>query len=114
MKPRAALPLILALGCFVSACAHHPPSSSSWHIIEAPRRPCTGPSGPWLRSDCLHHRPNQCFETSAPLSKWSRVSVRRWWQFAVVDFDSSAECYTRLRSIQPHSPPVLFGAEPVG
>ena len=45
MKPRhaAALALVLAFGCLGAGCTRRPPLST-WHIVEAPRRTCVGPT----------------------------------------------------------------------
>ncbi len=66
LRHAAALALLVALGCL--GCTRHPP----WHIMEAPRRPCSGPGDPALRYDC--HSPDTCFDLAASLNKWSRVT----------------------------------------
>lgn len=69
-------------------CTRHLPSSS-WYVMEAPRRPCVGPTAAGIFSRC-HHLADQCFETGAPLNRWSRVGgVRRVWPF---NFDSEDAC----------------------
>jgi hypothetical protein len=65
-----------------------------WFIIEAPTRPCVGPADPRLSHDCLYSR-TQCFDTGAALSKWRRI---------VGDFESAAECGTRLYALSGVSP----------
>ncbi len=73
-----------------------------WFIIEAPTRLCVGPADPGLSHDCLYTR-TQCFDTGAALSKWRRI---------VGDFESAAECGTRLYALsgvypQWHGPPIF-------
>ena len=80
-----ALALVLVLGCRVGAVYARRPLSS-WRIVQAPHRACTGPRDPGM-FDCLHPGAGQCFDTHAALNNWSRVSA---------DFDSKQECDARL------------------
>jgi hypothetical protein len=130
LRHAAELALVVAFGCLMPGCTRHPPSSA-WHLVEAPRRLCVGPPTPttpfdptkpigphnqfpWrdpgLRVDCLTGRTDQCFDTGAALSKWSRVSVGRW-PFKRGDFDSEAACRSRVGALI-NAPHTLFGDVP--
>lgn len=81
--------------------------SSSWYVMEAPRRTCVGPSDRG-RGHC-HHLTEQCFETGAPLNRWSRVGgVRRIWP---LNFDSEDACADRIKPNRGREVPLFLCPE---